>query len=339
MTERRPPPGRGRRYAGLSLVGALLLAAGAPVLAATGTGAPPENGPCLRCHAMTTLGYRDPRTGAVIDLSVDPRRLAASVHGQLACAECHDPGYRDYPHPRALAEQRPDCVGCHQQLKQKGTHPNAATQAPTSEGPGPAASATYRFGTIDAEYRRSVHATSEAPAAQGFSCHACHDPHAFQVSKVGKPIEAVVRDDNRVCRGCHDAPDRPLAVRHAWLPEPGRHWAQVRCLDCHTPVTANAGPVSHEVRKAAQANRDCVGCHSRESRLLERLYRYRSQEDLVRGGWVNLAVFNEAYVVGMSRSQTLDALGLGLMGLTVLGLAGHGIGRYRAYRRARENQS
>jgi hypothetical protein len=320
MNDRYPSPGNGRLGVSLSLIGSLLLAG--PPVAATAPDRPAvaDNRLCLRCHAMATLGYRDPATGAVIDLAVDPHAFTGSVHGTLACTECHDPGYRDYPHPHALAATRPDCVGCHERLKD-------------------AAERTYRFTSIDAEYQRSIHATSDQAAARGFGCHSCHDPHAFQVSQVGKPIGAVVHDDNRVCRSCHEGPDRPLAAHHAWLPERERHWEQVRCLDCHTPVRADEGPVSHEVRQATQANRDCVGCHSRESRLLERLYRYRSGEDLATRGWINLAVFNEAYVVGMSRSDTLDRLGLGVLGLTILGLAGHAFGRYRAYRRSRENRS
>lgn len=327
----RPGPGLGRLAAGLSLLGALFAALPAPgAAAAPAPAAPPDHRACLRCHAMSTLAYRDPQSGAIVDLAVDPRRLAGSVHGTLACTECHDRGYRDYPHPRALAAQLPDCVSCHQQRKyDQERQPDQAAQTER-----------YRFGTIDAEFRQSVHATSTDPAAQGFRCHSCHDPHGFKVSRPGQPIPAIVRDDNRVCRGCHEAPERPpLAAHHAWLPQPERHWAEVRCLDCHTPVRADAGPVSHEVRTAAQANRDCVGCHSRESRLLERLYRYRSGEDLATQGWINLAVFNDAYVVGMSRSDTLDRLGLGVLGLTILGLAGHAFGRYRAYRRTRENRS
>jgi hypothetical protein len=321
-------PGIGRLAAGLSLLGALLATLPAPGAATPDPAAPPDNRACLRCHAMTTLAYRDPATGAIVDLAVDPRRLAGSVHGTLACSECHDPGYRDYPHPRALAAKLPDCVSCHQQRKYDQPPDQAAKEE------------RYRFGTIDTEYRQSIHATSTDPAARGFSCHSCHDPHGFKVSRPGRPIPEVVRDDNRVCRRCHEAPDRPpLAAHHAWLPQPERHWQEVRCLDCHTPLRADEGPVSHEVRKAAQANRDCLGCHSRESRLLERLYRYRSGEDLATRGWVNLAVFNEAYVVGMSRSDTLDRLGLGVLGLAILGLAGHAFGRYQAYRRTRENRS
>jgi hypothetical protein len=41
----------------------------------------------------------------------------------------------------------------------------------------------------------------------------------------------------------------------------------------------------------------------------------------------------------MSRSPLLDALGLSVIGLTLLVLIAHGWGRYRAYRRLREDRS
>ncbi len=272
---------------------------------------------CLRCHAMETLAYRDPETGEILDLAVDPRLLSHSVHGEMACTECHRRSYRRYPHPEQAGRETFSCVGCHEDDPED---------------------ATYQFLSIEEEYARSVHVAPGASEAEDFSCHSCHDPHVFRVSRVGKEIGQVVRDDNRVCMSCHRELTDPLDTTHAWLPKRDAHWASVRCLECHTPPSDRAERVSHQILPAEDSARDCVGCHSSDARLLNRLYHYRSQEDLARKGLIAKALFNEAYVVGMSRNPTLDALSLLVIGLTLLGLTAHGVGRYLTYRRRTNRQ-
>lgn len=299
----------------LALSGALLLtlvATASPAMDETPT---PENKSCLRCHAMATLAYRDPGTGEIVDLAVDPLALSHSVHGELDCIDCHEGDFDRYPHPSDAANETLSCLGCHEK---DDTQDNIA-----------------RYQSIDAEYAESIHATSDSTEAKGFSCHSCHDPHGFRASQVGEEIAAIVRDDNRVCLSCHEKVRDPLSDPHAWLPNREKHWNAVRCLDCHTPLSDNGKTVSHQVLKAEDSNRDCVNCHSRESSLLNRLYQYRSEEDLATKGWLNKAVFNDAYVVGMSRNATLDLLGLTVIGLTLLVLAAHGFGRYKAYQRTK----
>jgi len=105
---------------------------------------------CLRCHAMSSLAYRDPETSEIIDLSIDRDGLAHSVHGELACIDCHRRSYRRYPHPDRPAPGDMDCIGCHE-----GDDQNL------SRG----------WVDIDAEFKRSVHAVSDSPKAAGFSCH------------------------------------------------------------------------------------------------------------------------------------------------------------------------
>lgn len=101
------------------------------------------------------------------------------------------------------------------------------------------------------------------------------------------------------------------------------------------PLTPPGQPVSHQILAGKDSNTDCVKCHSKEPRLLDRLYRYRAEGELKGRGLWSQAIANESYVVGMSRSPLLDALGLGLIALTVLGLGAHAWGRYLAYRRLR----
>ncbi|UHD17023.1 cytochrome c3 family protein [Thiocapsa bogorovii] len=268
---------------------------------------------CLRCHAMSTLAYRDPDDGEIVDLSIDREGLAHSVHGELACIDCHRRSYRRYPHPNRPAPGDLDCIGCHED-----------DDHDLSRG----------WIDIDAEFKRSVHAVSDAPEALGFSCHSCHDPHRFRPAVVGEPIARIVRNHNEVCLSCHMQLVGPSSTSHDWLPNRDAHWTSVRCVDCHTPVAVFA---HHEILPAEDSEQNCVSCHSADPQLLARLYQFRSEEDIARRGLLAKAVFNEAYVVGMSKSPALDRLSLVIMGLMVLLLAAHGLGRYlarRANRRA-----
>jgi len=326
MNDTSPGPRRGRCLAALMSLMCFALAAPLIALDAAAGSAPlsppahPDNRACLRCHAMVTLAYRDGDTGKLVDLFIDPRGLAESVHGQLTCVKCHAQDYRYYPHPPTATSEQLACVGCH-------------TQDP--------ARSDYPFQAIAAQYAKSVHANSDDPQAQGFGCYSCHDPHGFRVSTVGKPLAEIVQDDNRVCLSCHEQVRDPLSDLHRWLPNREAHWMAVRCVECHTPPAVGADEtqrVSHRILPAKESNLTCVNCHSGNQRLLGRLYAYRSREDLARDGLFAKAVFNEAYVVGLSRSPLIDALGLVVIGLTALGLMAHGVGRYRAHQRSRERQ-
>ncbi len=304
--------------AALFVMALLGVAAGAPSVSASPE--PPEPPvasarTCLRCHAMSTLGYRDPQSGEIIELFIAPQALAHSTHGELACSECHGQRYRDYPHPDPdpAADGMRGCVRCHEDDE---------------------TGSSYRLDRIQAEFEQSVHVTAvESPRDRPVGCESCHDPHRFRPAQVGDPIEQIVGEHNRVCLSCHETIRDPRLASHAWLPNPERHWQAVRCIDCHT---TGLGEASHQILPADQAARHCVGCHSRSAELLNRLYDYRSEEELARHGWLSKAVFNEAYVVGLSRNPALDRLSLIVLGLVALALAAHGAGRYLASRRGRD---
>lgn len=278
-----------------------------------------EQHDCLRCHGMATMAYRDPETGELVNLSLDKNELAYSVHGKLACSQCHEGGYDQYPHPAELSAAELNCVGCHED------HPENTDR--------------LDFSVISQEYKKSVHATSDDPEAADFNCHSCHDPHVFRASLLGRKIPDIVAYDNQICLSCHEKLRDPLSSSHAWLPNRDKHWAAVRCLDCHTTLNDSDRPVSHEILSAEQSQVNCVNCHSQGQGLLARLYQYRSREDIEKQGFFTKAVYNQAYVVGMSRNPLIDWLALIIIGLTVLVLAGHGYGRYRAYQSLREQQA
>ncbi|GIX07491.1 MAG: hypothetical protein KatS3mg115_1894 [Candidatus Poribacteria bacterium] len=279
-------------------------------------GANSENAFCFRCHRMETLGYLDPETGELVSLFVDPVAFGRSNHRELSCVDCHDPGFGEYPHPSSLQAERLDCRNCHQENQEL---------------------AEYRFPELIEEFQASVHVRK---LGDRFSCFSCHEPHLFRVTRQEPNVQRVVETDNGICLSCHASPitfraltDRefPELIRsHRWLPNAQLHWRHVRCVECHTPHTER---LSHRILPAEEAEQNCVACHSRNSILLTKLYRHRTQEARERLGFVNSVILNDAYLVGATRNLLLDRLSVVLFGLTVLGLGLHGMGRWLARRR------
>ncbi len=288
-------------------------------------GAVVDNGACLRCHRMTTLGYRDKTTGHLVNLAIDNHALQSSSHKKLACSRCHSgEGYDEFPHepPEATdgsvataghKSKRPRCPDCHQ-------------KEPKFQ--------KYRFEKIARQVEKSVH---HGKASGFMGCFSCHDPHNFQVGSQKSDMADRVKVANQICLSCHAAEDRVVAgvapalhalkASHRWLPNTERHWKVVRCVDCHTP---KPGTVIHTVLPAKQANRACVACHTGDSILLSQLYRHQMLQERQKGGFINSMVMNDAYIIGMTRNRWLDIMSVAMLALTLAGLAAHGFGRWLA---------
>ncbi|MBF0341754.1 MAG: hypothetical protein HQL95_12460 [Magnetococcales bacterium] len=274
---------------------------------------PEKDESCLRCHGMATLAYLDSATGGLKNLAIDVQAMKVSDHRKLACRECHAAGFEAYPHfPEAL-RQRMECLDCH---KQKNGFPGEW------------------FQSIERSFVRSVHYQA---MPEKFTCFSCHDAHNFR-SLSGQAKEphltGVVARGNGSCRRCHDAPEGilgktgrlfySLKETHAWLPEPERHWSKVRCIECHTRGENNQ---DHHILGREYAVKSCVACHSRNSLLVARLYRYRSQQEQRTAGFLHSVVMNDAYVIGMTRNPWLDWGAIGLVVLAILGVGAHGAAR------------
>lgn len=261
---------------------------------------------CLRCHSMETLAYRDKNTGEVINLYVNAQQYKQSNHKNLECTTCHAAEHNEYPHPASVKQEQLYCLDCHKEDSKF---------------------IPYRFTEIEQDFNHSVHVT-ESPYK--FSCFSCHNPHQFKISQVGEDLSKIIGYDNGICLNCHTATGQSkssatLLKSHQWLPNPSLHWKHVRCVECHTPAGEH---FSHKILPSEKSVKNCVECHSKEATLLTRLYKYRSQEDLQETGWLNQAVFNRAYIVGMSRNETIDLWSLIILGFTILGLLAHGLGRF-----------
>ncbi len=271
---------------------------------------------CQHCHGMETLAERDPWTGAIRDLHVAPPAYQDSVHGGMDCTDCHRRGYRRYPHRGSAVSEDLSCVGCHLDST-------------------PAQAELFR--TIDGAFQASVHgAQTPGPTDPGgerappMDCHSCHDPHRFRPARVGDDLGSIIGGHNGACLSCHGNLRDALDASHGWLPHRDAHWRSVRCIECHTPTEDHQ---SHRVMPRESSNRECVACHSHNPLLLGRLYAYRAVQQVETSGWLDQALHNPAYVVGMSRHPNLDRVGLAALILTLVAVAVHALGRWRHQRR------
>lgn len=271
-----------------------------------------SNAECYACH--TVQGVKAPPR-ADMDLDKlrrfvhDPAQFDASNHAGMECSVCHGQGFKVFPHAADARKAISECGECH------------ATKALR----------------IETQFDASVHAKT---LKDKFTCQTCHDPHVYRVaSKVGDPRK-IVAQDNAMCVDCHNSDLRfseftealtpkkarpDLDALHGWLPNARLHWSAVRCIECHTPVSpVKSLATSHEVLAKDKAEKNCVTCHSQDSALATRLYRYASTNVGADLGFANPGVLGSAYVIGATRNPLIDRAVIGLFGLTVLGLLGHG---------------
>lgn len=278
------------------------------------------NAKCLACHAVRAL--KNP-PNPDIDLTklrrvvLDPEAFGNSAHGRLACTKCHTEGYTEQPHATDANQMTATCSDCH----------------------------SKKTNIIEPEFERSVHARN---LSEIITCLTCHDPHLMRsVANLATPAR-IVTQHNRVCLGCHDsdetfakyAPERktrpPIDEIHSWLPNARLHWQAVRCIECHTPPGKDVA--SHEIVSRDKAEKKCVACHSADSTLNARLYRYLAKEEQRKYGFLNSAILGNSYVIGATRHPLIDSLVIAAMALTLVGVLVHGLLRFIAYRSRKGKQ-
>jgi predicted CXXCH cytochrome family protein len=270
-----------------------------------------ENESCLRCHGEVKYELTDTLSGMTVRRAmsssyfIERDEFYHSVHWSFNCLDCHQPGYSEYPHSLDMKFEPPYmCLDCH------GYDETYAR---------------YKFEDIETEHIKSAHYTL---TDGDFSCWSCHDPHTYQVlARENMDIAAVVRNSNNMCLVCHGDPlkfglvsdKEPTEVieTHDWLPNQRLHFSAVRCIDCHTEINDSL-LVSHNMRPADEAVKDCVSCHSGNSILMGTLYKYQSKESRKQLGFINAAIIsNNSYVVGANRSRLMNIGSLLIFGLTL----------------------
>lgn len=167
---------------------------------------------CLACHGQA--GMTSP-TGKSI--SIDPSKHAASVHGALACQDCHAT-IKDYPHPVKVAKIQ--CATCH---ADESAHVPGSIHSVLGEGAcvschgeahvvttaaelTPAKCATCHADEVK-QFRQSIHGQAAAKGdPDAPNCISCHGP-VHQIQASGEAIATVAKKNlPNTCAACHSNP-------------------------------------------------------------------------------------------------------------------------------------
>lgn len=261
-----------------------------------------DNDRCFKCHGQEKYEYTNETLGKQIKDIMCSERIVhksefySSNHKSFSCTDCHSEKYVKFPHSGDLRmEQKYNCIDCHG---------------------GDEKFAKYHFEEIEAEYQKSTHFKMEN---DGFSCWKCHNPHTYKISvRNEENLKQTVAYDNGICLNCHsnfnnfqlltDRKEINLIEKHDWLPNQTSHFANVRCIECHTQINNNI-PVSHFILPKEQAVKHCNECHSKNSILMASLYKFESKEQR-RDGFFNGIILNSSYVIGANRNEYLNLLSL-----------------------------
>src|SRR5215469_14157744 len=235
---------------------------------------------CLRCHGQAGM-----KSDSGNSISVDPEKHAASVHGVLACTDCHGT-IKDYPHPAEVAKVQ--CLTCHDEEAKHfpssahgmlgdeacqschgNAHDIASAQIALSK-------CAHCHAEEARDFHESVHGQAAASGdAQSPTCVSCHgNAHQIQPSgDVSSPVAK--RNLPDTCATCHSNPQflrthnipfaHPVELYresvHGRMIESGNEKAAV-CSDCHGshgifPVQDARSKVNHW-----NLSSTCGQCHA-----------------------------------------------------------------------------
>jgi len=81
--------------------------------------------------------------------------------------------------------------------------------------------------------------------------------------------------------------------------------------------------VAHDILPKEKAVKNCVECHSTNTMLTSKLYKYQNIEERKNRGTFNAVLLNQAYVIGANRNIYLNIVSAIIFGLSLLGVAIH----------------
>lgn len=293
---------------------------------------------CMACHAGAKRMDAGVDTGRTRSVTISAGDFRNGDHGKVDCNDCHVKGFDTFPHFRKKTET---CMSCHPR-KEEGAQ----------------ADQPYDFDRIRREFEGTVHFTefshakerccgtsaeqsarpgalapsggTAAKTAHRFTCEHCHEPHYFKATERIKEPRLISDNDNAPCLRCHqDGATGPLAdpsasgliAAHRYLPHAQLHLDGTRCIDCHTTVTS---AVTHDLPLGRGADQGCNTCHSIDSVLLGRLYRYVANTGSDTLGFNNSRMLQDGYVMGANRHRWTDAAAFLLMSLGLGLVLAHG---------------
>ena len=241
---------------------------------------PPANDDCLACHGDATAAREDGRS-----IAVAAAEYAGSIHGPLACVDCHADlsATADFPHAAKLAKVAcaschtdigstyhdsihawaaekaglvvaPTCVDCH------GRHdirPPADPASRVNPQRVPATCGRCHVG-IKERYDRGIHAAVlKQGNARAPGCADCHTAHAIQRADTDKWRLSVTAE----CGTCHASVVESFRrTFHGKVTEMG-FGRVAACADCHgahdiLPASDAASMVSR-----GRLVQTCSKCH------------------------------------------------------------------------------
>lgn len=280
----------------------------------------PQNHTCLKCHSSQTFTFHNELTGKDQKRLMNPYyildtiALREGVHNPFDCTDCHSYEYSAYPHNGNLKlEPMGSCLDCHG---------------------GDETYASYQFEKIDEEFQKSIHFKVYG---ESFSCAKCHDQHTYKATaRTSGNVLEIVEYSNQMCLSCHNDMKKyqlvsgrinpELVQVHNWLPNQGLHFGHVRCIECHTDVVDGLN-VSHNIRGKDKAVKNCVECHSANSRLKASLYKYQNLQKRSEDGSINPELPDQSYVIGTHQNPLLKLLSIIIFLGVLAGIIIHSIFR------------
>jgi formate dehydrogenase gamma subunit len=187
---------------------------------------------CLTCHGQAGM-----KSDSGKSISIDPAKHADSVHGILACTDCHA-SIKDFPHPAKIA--RVQCATCHEdEAKHMASSIHAALGEQACES-----------------CHGNVHEVTTAAAVSPLKCAQCHADEVkdFKASIHG---QAAAAGDPQApkCVSCHGEIHQVQTVSDAASPMEKKNVANT-CATCHSDpkfLASHKIPFSHPVEQYRQS--------------------------------------------------------------------------------------
>lgn len=206
---------------------------------------------CLACHGQPGM-----KSDQGQDLSVNPAKHAASVHGILGCRDCHTV-IKDFPHPAKITKV--ECRTCH---KDQWSEVSASIHIVLGD-----AACSSCHGNV-----HEVSAATEMPPAKCAECHAS-EQKAFEASIHGQAAKAGDADAP-TCKSCHGAVHEIRASNDPKSTVARKNQMEA-CARCHADpgfLSRHKIPVLHPVEQYLQSvhrravvqgkeGATCADCH------------------------------------------------------------------------------